>query len=105
MKTALAEARKQDRFNSQNGNAPPRPGKPNNTAKYLKIGAAVLTTGISVAGCVINPMMVPHAVTAFVHLANAFFDSPSTDSGSYPDTTDVNGYTDSYTEASYDYSC
>jgi hypothetical protein len=104
LKTALAEARKQDRIHPQNGNTP-RPGKPNNTAKYLKIGAAVLTTGISVAGCVINPMMVPHAVTAFVHLANAFFDSPSTDSGGYSDTADINGYTDSYTEASYDYSC
>lgn len=102
MKVALLQARKQDRVNPTYGNTP-RSGKAITTAKYVKIGAAVLTTSLSVAGCVINPMMVPHAVTAFVHLANSFFDEPSPDSGSYSDPTYVNGYTDSYSDASYDF--
>lgn len=49
----------------------------------MKVGAALTTTAVSLAACIINPGATGGAISSFVHLANAFFE-PSPPAGDDP---------------------
>jgi hypothetical protein len=77
MRLALAQARKEDKVNQdsdQQDSVAAKYARKQKVAHYFKLGATVLTATVSVAGCLINPMMAGHAVSSFVSLANTFFD-------------------------------
>jgi hypothetical protein len=97
----LAQARKEDRVNQQNDLA----AKRQKVAYYLKIGATVVTATVSVAGCLINPMMAGHAVSSFVSLANTFFDRADAGSNGYVSSVDAGGYVDESYDDSYGDGC
>jgi hypothetical protein len=40
----------------------------------VRVGAALTTTAVSLAACIINPGAAGGAISSFVHLANAFFE-------------------------------
>ena len=99
MKVKLAAARQEERrkkLRQEQG----KTNKKKKTIKYLKIGAAVGTTALSIASCVVNPFNVGSAVTHFVHLANLVFSGSK--SSSLMDETNLQSDDDSNDGLDYD---
>jgi len=72
----------------------------------VKVGAALTTTAVSLAACIINPGAAGGAISSFVHLANAFFEPTppagvDPTGGTEPDSTQAMDQSYDYENGSY----
>lgn len=96
LKANLAEARREDRLNKiQQQKERKHNDRKKVAIKCLKIGGNTTCLALSVAGCVVNPLLAPMlvgpALSSFLSLLNLVFDSRSSSMAAGEGVDDVNG--------------